>query len=208
MTLLARVNLRWTGFTGGPGNSFFYMRDFVSSDTEPPNHQAAVDRVDSFKLGISSYLPSVVSLSVDPEVQIIDEFTGDLVDVETAVPAAAENGNQPVGQAYSAATGGVITWRTALVRNNRRIRGRTFIVPMSSGAFEADGTLLASTVAGLNIIAADMYNVGPAAVLGIWARPVPADPDDPGSVDIDGQWAPVTSHSVPDMSAVLRSRRD
>jgi hypothetical protein len=77
--------------------------------------------------------------------------------------------------------------------NGRQIRGKTFVVPIISSAYFSDGTLDGATVTGL---------LGPANTflattphLAIYSRRASAS-------------ATVTSAAVPDMAAVLRSRRD
>lgn len=201
MPQIARVKMRWSGFNGAPGYSVFHLRDFVSSDGTPPDHNAAATKIDDFALGVSSYLPNGVSVQVMSDIEVIDEATGNLIDVKTITAKAVRNGTATAGTTYAAAVGGVITWRTGLVVRNRRVRGRTFLVPFASTAFESNGTLSTATVNGLTTLGNAMINQTGAADLGIWSRPTVAGAS-------DGVWAAVTSFSVPDMSAVLRSRRD
>lgn len=211
MATIMRVKLNWTGFIGAPGYTVFHFRDFALPDTDVADAQDAVNKVDAFANGFRSYCPSVVTLKTAADVEIIEETNGALVDVLTTVPAAAMIGNQPAANTYAAAVGGVVTWRTAGIRNNRRIRGRSFLVPFGQAAFAADGTLAASTVSGLNTLATDLRTVVGSAILGVWARPTAikdANGVPTGAYNNDGILHQVTSHSVPDMGAVLRSRRD
>lgn len=200
MATMLKVKMRWSGFTGAPGYSNFYFRDFSSTPPVTADADAAVDKVEAFITGIKSLLPNVVNLAAEADVEEIEETTGSLVNVLSATPAAAQAGTGGTGN-YAAAVGAVITWRTAGIRNGRRIRGRTFIVPLYGGVFSTDGSLASSTVTTLGTAATTFSSIAGTPDLGVWARP-----SGPGATD--GIWHAVNSHSIPDMSAVLRSRRD
>ena len=200
MPLIARVKLRWTGLNGAPGYSVFHFRDFVGAEPTVPDVQAAVDKVDAFAGIVRSLLLPGLSLPTMADVDILDEATGQLENTLNAVPDPAVTGAAPAGTMAGGA-GAVITWRSGLVRNGRRLRGRTFIVPIASSQYEANGTLTASALTNLNNAAAGLTNPAGGSDLGIWGRP-----SGPGAAD--GIWGVVSGHSVPDMAAILRSRRD
>jgi hypothetical protein len=119
-----------------------HFRDFGGTDVTPPDAQMAVDRVYAFFNAVKAYFPQQVSLQVRGEVEAIDEATGNLQDVIVATAPAAIVGTAGTTVPYAAALGSVVSWRTGVVRNNRRIRGRTFLVPLSSLAFDNTGTLI------------------------------------------------------------------
>jgi len=92
-----------------------------------------------------------------------------------------------------------VNWRTNDYRFGRRIRGRTFMVPLNSNAYEGDGTLSTAARGDLQTFADTMVSGTGGAEFGVWSRP---------RNGAGGVFATVTSGTVPDMAAVLRSRRD
>lgn len=201
MASIMRVKMKWSGFSGAPGYSVFHMRDFGDVEPTAADAQSAAAKVNQFALEVSSYLPSVVTLQVQSDVEVLEESNGMLNTVHSVTGMTPKLGTAPAATTFAAAVGGVITWRTPGIRNGRRIRGRTFLVPFASTAFQSDGTLAATTVSGLGICATNLIEAAGNGDLGVWARPTA-----PGATD--GVWHAVTGFSVPDMGAVLRSRRD
>lgn len=191
---IARVTLQWTGFSGAPGYTNFYFDAFGAGDEV----DLEVDRVFAFADGIRPALPSVARLEVSPEVAFLDETTGDLQSYATATtPPGAIVGS--VTGSYSAPTGASITWNTPAIAKGRRLRGRTFVVPLGGTMYDASGTLATTAVnfltAAANALIGD--GTGPQAV--IWSRPVNGAGGTIGAID---------GFRVPDRAAVLRSRRD
>lgn len=202
MAGILRVTARWTGFIGSPGYSVFHFRDFTAGG-EPTSAQAqvAVDKVRAFFAGVGPYIPNVATVTLLPDVPVIEETTNTMTGVfSTTVPAPVV-GTAGVGSEFAAAVGAVVTWRTSVVRNGRVIRGRTFLVPLARNAFFTDGTLAAAAITAINNAATTLRDPTGDGDLGVYARP-----SAPGATD--GEWAFASAHSLPDMGAVLRSRRD
>jgi hypothetical protein len=201
MTGMLRVTAKWQGFSGAPGYSNFFFRDFTANN-EPTQAQAqgGVDRVNTFLGAIQSLLPPNVNITVQPTVDVIEETNGQLTTSFTVPTPSAVPGTSTV-TTYSAPTGAVITWRTAGVRNGRRVRGRTFLVPLATNCYQADGTLDPTKMATLATASAALANQSGTPDLGVWARPT-------SKTATDGVWWVVSNATVPDMAAVLRSRRD
>lgn len=189
-----RVTARWTGFTGAPGYSNFHFQG--STPTAGPDGERSL--VHQFFTAAATNLTAGTRIQVMPEVQVFDEasgaMTGIVVDsTELELVAGTSSGN------YVGPAGAVINWNTSAVVNGRRLRGRTFLVPLTGSRFDMDGTLTSTAVTSLNNAAAILSGAGFGSGFGIWSRPVGG-----GS----GAFGEVTSHSIPDMAAVLRSRRD
>lgn len=195
MATLFRAKVNWTGFVGAPGYSVFHARTFDSNFSG--GAVALVTALNGFINGIRDNLPPVVSLRIDPEVEIIEDTTGELVDVSSQVTPASVPGTGLAG--YTGPTGAVINWRTGTIRNGRRMRGRTFIVPVSSSKFESDGTLSVAARDDFQL-AADALIAAEGVTIVTYGRPT--------ELGNDGIAGDVVSASVPDMAAVLRSRRD
>lgn len=194
-----KIKVRWSGFTGAPGWTNFYFDTVDDSFHDAASITAAGDRVMTFLNAIKTKLPPAVTLQVQADAEIIAPTNGKLSNVGSAGVRAPVVGTA-VAQSYAAPTGAVITWRTAGVRNGRRVRGRTFLVPCVAGMFQNDGTIQPGDLTEIGNAASALYapvaNVG----LGVYSRPTA-----PGAND--GDWFAITSASVPDMAAVLRSRR-
>lgn len=189
-----RVSVLWTGFHGAPGYSNF----FFSGDGSGGNAEEARDRVVAFFNGMNQLLPSDVNYNVEGEVAVLDEQTGAVTDY-ILVELDPDGGFGTSSGGYSAASGAVVTWNTNGVRNGRRVRGRTFIVPLGGNTYEDNGTLLASTILDIQAAAQELVGVNFDSRFGVWSRP---------GTSGGGAFYEVTGFRVPDMSAILRSRRD
>lgn len=206
---IIKVKIDWSGFQGAPGLTALYFRDFEGGDDQVPFMQQAVTKVELFTTEVAKVIPSGVTLKVANDCELIDANTGDLLDVRTVATAAGKSNSSYVGQSYAAAAGAVINWRTASVHRNRRVKGRTFIVPIAGNSFESNGTLNGGTVNTLIAATVPLLNTATSPDFGIWSRPKRTkNPDGSVTTTPDGTWSVATSASVPDMSAVMRSRRD
>ena len=195
-----RAKIRWT--IPGAGTAFSILH-FGTDDGFNPvqaDIDAVVTKVNAFVTTVKSVLPNVVSLQTLNEVEEIDANNGALISIWTAPSVAAQSGTASATAGWAAAAGGVISWSTAIVHRTRRIRGRTFVVPMSTEAWDTDGTIKSVQLSTLNTAATNLRTPTAEIELGVWARP-----SAPGLSD--ARFAPVSSHRVPDMSAILTSRR-
>lgn len=201
---ILRITLRWTGFTGAPGYSVFHFGTDggfwdggIIGDGLQQAADAAADRVASAASAAGGAIPSVVSLAVESEAEVLNSDTGEILGV---VEVDAEVAQQPrMSGGYSAASGAVVNWRTNDYRFGRRIRGRTFLVPLGGDAYQSDGTLVPGALNDLNDFVAAIIGDGSGPDFGVWSRP---------RSGTGGVFATAVSGNVPDMAAVLRSRRD
>jgi hypothetical protein len=182
---MRRINVAWVGATGLPGVSVFYC---------PSATDAGADLMTFFG-AIKSLIPSVTTITVPTSGDTIDDVTGALTGGWTGgtggATACTGAGN------YFAGVGAYINWQTPLVVGGRRLRGRTFIAPLTVNQSDSNGTLLAAAVTLLQNSATTLAATGH---LSIWHRPNP-----PGSST--GASASVTSALVPDQVTSLRTRR-
>jgi len=108
---------------------------------------------------------------------------------------------------YSMAAGVKLNWNTSTIRNGRRVRGTTFLVPTTSSAFNQTGTADTTVRTAINTAAAAYLNALSATGLKgvVWSRPLDAeDPNGPR----DGAIADITGVEVSEKTAILRGRRD
>ena len=189
-----RVTAQWSGFTGAPGYSNFYFLAGVGT----PDQDQETSRVHGFFSDLTTILPSQVSIQVDSTVEVVDEVTGTLEDYVEAepLPPVTSSGSD---SSYAGPAGMVVNWLTNTVNNGRRVRGRTFLVPINSNLFEADGTIGSGSLQIVRDAANDFIQDEWNSSLCVWSRP---------RNGAGGLAAPVTGSRVPDLAAVLRSRRD
>lgn len=193
-----RVTARWSGFSGAPGYSNFYFSSgFLDGGLLGDEAQSLADRVAAAFTEMRTELPGNVSISIEPEVPVLDSDTGVIQSFNTIEPPASVDGG--ANDYFAGPVGAVITWRTSDLRNGRRIRGRTFLVPLSTSVFDDDGTLRNSQFSFFRDFADTLMGGPGEGSLGVWSRPVGGS---------GGVFATVTGYTIPDMAAVLRSRRD
>ena len=199
MSEILRVKINWTGAPGGPGFTNLYFRDFTEGTVTQAMADAAATKVQAFATALHFDIPTSITLQVDPTVDRIEETTGELQGFFQTNPGAAIAGSAP--GAFSAASGGCIAWSTNGVRRGRRIRGRTFVVPLAGTCYDGTGTLSDQTLIDLRTAATNLRSGTGNALLGVWARPT-------SKGATDGVWYIVQASSVKDKVAILTSRRD
>lgn len=197
---LLRGKLKWT--IPGAGTAYSVLH-FTTSSASTPTQADADDTVVRMRAFVDAWkanLPNVVKIDVMPEVEEINEGTGIMIGVWPVTPGLQFSGGAASTSGWSAPSGAVISWTTPGIRNGRRIRGRTFIVPLSNECYDIDGTMKATELTRLNTGAAALRGGSTATQFAIYARPTA-----PGASD--GIAYPALAHKVPDMVAILRSRR-
>lgn len=193
MTIL-EVTAVWAGFTGAPGYTTFHTTNEGLITTAVDNSvEAARKFFDDLKQQITNFM----TVTISTEVKELDAATGELIGLHSpgSAPAPVTGLASALG---SGASGGVIGWGTDGVNRGRRVKGRTFIVPMASTAYDTDGTLTSVCLTAMNT-AATNYRTSAAYESLVWSRP---------RLGAGGAAFPITSHQVRDKAAVLRSRRD
>jgi len=163
--------------------------------TEPV---AFVVFLQAFWASVAGFFPPDVALTVEPSGDTFEATTGVVSTGWSATPGDPVPGTGDAN--YAAPVGAVITWRTNTVIGRRRARGRSFLVPLAGNMFEADGSLAGGTVAGIQSAAGTLISDAVGTFM-IWHRPT-------SLTAANGVAAEVTSATVPDLAAVLRSRRD
>lgn len=193
---MIRIKTNWLGLGGGPAVTNLYFDEPVVATPAANACAAAVRQMFAAFAGV---IPSSVTLDFDATAQLLDPETGFLKDeINLTKPANLTGGanSERVGPA-----GALINWKTGTVLAGRRVRGKTFLVPLSTSIYDGGGLVKSTSQTlingGANIL------VGNAIVdftrLVIWKRPVNK---------VGGAQANVTSASVASKACVLTSRRD
>lgn len=184
-----RVLVSWSG--SGVVGSAVNVLSFAAEGGDPD-----VGAIGLAYAELQPILPVGVAISVAGSGDTYDDATGTLVGSWTAAGAGSFNGEAAFNPA--AGVGACVTWNTGLIVNGRRLRGRTFLVPLATSAYDADGTLTASALTALQSFATALLMTGP---MGVWHRPTT-----PGGSD--GAASGVVSYRLRDKVAILTSRRD
>lgn len=160
-----------------------------------PPSQGNIDAIRTFFNALITFLPSGLTVQVPSSGDVISETDGTITGTWSVASTPAVVTGSAVAS-YAGNAGGVIHWLTAGVVVGRRVRGRTFIVPMVS-AFDTSGSLSSGALTALSNAAA-AYVTGQAGVAVVWSRPAPGR---------SGSLHSITSSRVPDLAVSLRSRR-
>jgi hypothetical protein len=201
--MVAIVRTEWSGTSGGPGLT--QLCTMGLSEYTAANAQAAVNAVRAFWVALAPDLPDELRLSVQPVVDIYNDLTGELQASHTAAVAPSVVAGAAAGS-YIGGAGAKVSWNTGSIHNGRRVRGSTFIVPLSNAVFTATGTVGTSFITSTNTAANTMIAALTTAAtpMVVWSRPkTPA-----GLPAVDGAVFLVSSGSVGAKSAILRGRRD
>ncbi len=188
MPNIQRVRVALTGFPGGPGVSTFYAIDGA----------ALLAPLRAYYFGRRNDFPNDVRFTFETVGDIIDPITGALMGTWTGTDPADVAG---LGQGnYSAPSGLSVNWLTGDVLDGHRLRGRTFMVPLVSAAYDLGGSIEATVLSSWRAESA-AFVAASAANFVVWHRPrlLPARA---------GGYSVVTGATVNDRAAVLRSRRD
>lgn len=188
MATLDQAVVQWTGFPGAPGYSVFYAHS---------DGAGVRDKIYNFFNSVKPQLPSTVKIQVPATGSVIDENSGLITGVWNDTPVSLITGG--AGGKYHAAAGACVTWSTDSFLNGRRLRGRTFLVPLESGCFAPDGSLDDGTRTLLQTAVNTLVTDSDESLC-IWHRPTSHG----GS---DGSSGIVRSGMIRDRGAVLTSRR-
>lgn len=187
--LLNRMLVQWSGppVVGG-GVSVLHF----AGDVGPPSPANVLSAFSAQ----TSFWSSSVTITVPGTGDVIEDTTGVLDSVWTASGGGSVTGTNVAQTAAGA--GACVNWLTGGVVGGRRLRGRTFLVPLTVNSYDADGTLTPSALVAIGAWANALMGSSPLAV---WHRP-----SAPGAAD--GNSYGVVANRVRDKVAFLTSRRD
>lgn len=195
-----RYEVEWVVPGGGRGVSRFHSQPAAATGA---NRQAWVDAIRAMFAAFPSQFPNVVSWNFASEIADMNAADGSIASYFGVTAPASLAGSASSGE-YSAPSGCIIRWDTAAVAGNRRVRGRTYLVPLTRGAYDLQGSIqpatitqiqgAAQTYAAFTQSGAIIPHVYSPPVVGVGARA--------------GFISPITGAVVPDKACVLRSRRD
>lgn len=182
---LRRVPVAWTTGIGGSGVSVFYSG---ATDDLTAN-------LGTFFSAIAALFPNAVTWSIPSSGDEINDDTGHLVGAWTGGTAATVNASGGAVN-YVAGTGAYVKWVTGAIVGTRKLQGRTFLTPLTTGCFDTNGTLTNANVTTIQNAANTLVATNK---LVVWHRPPKG-----GST---GTARLVIGATVPDKVTSLRTRR-
>lgn len=189
-----RVNCAWQNWPGAPGVTTFYA--------SPGPVQVDIDAVRTFFNALTGLIPVGLTIQVPSSGDVIDETTGTITSAWSVATTPAVVTGTATGS-YAGNAGAVIHWLSVGIVNGRRVRGRSFIVPITGSAYDAAGSLSTATITTLtnaaNALEASSFPMT------IWSRPVTNAV--PPATNRAGSQHQVNSIRIPDLAVSLRSRR-
>lgn len=195
MVNILEVTVVWTGFTGAPGYTNLHTTAAGLIQTAVDN---SVTGVHDFFTALAPNFPAAMKFDVQGEVKEFDPVTGNLAALHAPSSAPTQISGSSAYAFGAAPAGACIAWTTGGLNRFRRVRGRTFLVPLASNVFQDDGTLVAANLTSIRN-AATGYRTSGAYESLIWSRPI---------AHAGGAAFPILTSAVADKVAVLRSRRD
>lgn len=199
MTSVYRVTALWNGFQGAPGYSRFSFDNLVDA----ASLNAAGSELTTFFTAMRAYMLTTWSIQVQPQVDEYDMATGVLLGSHLMTsPPAAVSGQVAAATNWVGGAGACVTWNTGLIFAGRRVRGRTFLVPLA-GQGDVDGSLLPAFLSAMGPAATTLAQAT-AAKLAVWAKTYDGStpPQQTGGILAD-----VVSGTIKDATSTLRSRR-
>jgi len=182
---MRKVPVVWATGVGGAGVSVFYT---------PFGSDITVE-LGTFWNAIKTLFPNSVTWDIPASGDVVDEASGLITGAWTGGTAATITATGGA-TAYAGGTGAYVRWQTAGIVDGRRVKGRTFLLPLLTAAYDATGTIDPTRQATMQTAATTLVGAGKQV---IWSRP------DPGGTN--GTSHAVTAAVVPDKVTSLRSRR-
>lgn len=189
----------WSGFQGAPG----YTKLHFFGTTQQSQVDTWGNGVRTFFNALTSMMKTTWTIQVQPTVQEYDVVTGRLLSEWTMTTAPAVVTGTAAAGPWSGGIGAMVAWGTTVIWNGHRVKGRSFLVPLT-GIADTDGTLTSAAITTINNAGQALIATG-APGLCIWSKQFSAPPN---ATQVNGNTALVTSAVTRDKTGILRSRRD
>lgn len=187
MPNIHQIRTVFSGLGGLPGYNQMYF-DAAGDAQDHSNY------VRAFWEAMTAVVPIGWKYTIDADVSTLNDSTGQLVSVEATVPLIQSG---PGGNAsYTAGAGACVGWVCNEVHGSKRLRGRTFVVPLLGLAYDETGTIQTAALSGIRAAATALLTSGD---FGVWGRPVNG---------ANGLFGLAVATNTRDKVAWLSSRRD
>lgn len=189
MASLGRIRTVWGGVAGSP----YYTNLWFLTDSGGTGMEDSCDAWTAFIDSLSVNMNTLMTMTVEPDVPIIDSTTGVLTGSTTITPNAVDLDGG--GDILPPATQGLFRWTTGFVVAGRRLRGRTYWPGMLEANNTSSGQPSGALTASVNGALATFLAAADVAPLVVYSPTHHAY----ASVDGGNMWTEWAS---------LRSRRD
>lgn len=202
MTNLIRARAIGSGWVGGPGLATFY---FLGSPT-PTVAEAteAAARVRAFFVAAAPVIWNSATWQALGDVDVIDDLSGNLVGGATGVTPApvAGTGGTNLAPPHNA---GLVVLNTGFIVRGRRLVGRRFVSPVSTGAIASTGVPTAAAITALAAAGQALRTTVVTSITSrVWSRPLFQN----GVFVANGTSANHIGETARGKVASIRSRRD
>lgn len=201
--MVAIVRTNWDGTSGGPGLTQIAI--LGGPEFTAGLAASATNAMRNFWDAQKSLLPDELKLTVSPIVDVYNDSNGELVASFSSASVPAVVAGLSAG-GYAGGVGYKVNWNTGVIRNGRRVRGSTFVVPAALTNFSATGTVAPATQGTVNTasqaLIAALVSAGCPMV--VWSRPLIVEK----AVTRPGASAGVIGGATGAKSAIMRGRRD
>lgn len=201
------VRTAWSGTSGGPGLTQHAVKAAAGGFWTAADAGVATAAVRAFWDAIKAYIPDDITLTVSPVCDLYEDTDGELLASEVAALSPASVAGTASGS-YAMPVGIKMVLQTSDIRDGRRVRGATYIVPAASVAFTANGLVVSTARTAINTAGNNMRGALTAGSLelSVWSRERPAVVG--GLPQRDGASFECTGIETSEKAAVLRGRRD
>lgn len=194
---MLRVRVVSTGWSGSPGLSTWYFSPTAETVADANSVTASVR---AFYVYAAEYLPAGVGWQVASEVDVVNPATGAVTDTLVATDALASVPGTKSASIVPPSVVAVLSLLTDTFIAGRRIRGRSFLGPLSQvETLTAAGGLGDAAKARYVTGVENLIATGGDPTIVVWHRPKGGS---------GGEACPVVGCSVATKLGVLRSRRD
>lgn len=205
MPVLLRYTVTGDGWPGAPSiNQYYFGCTGDVLDLEIAD--SGWDRVRAAWEQLKTLCPNYVVHDLSRDMEVLDFETGQLQDVLVHVGGDQLIEGVGTGLSLPPASAMCLNLNMDQFIAGRKVRGRSFISPISQGSSDADGT---PTAAAIAIVAAvsDLLkeDIGFIEQYAVWSRPREASEGVEARV---GNISNVQTITMPNQFATLRSRRD
>jgi hypothetical protein len=186
---IRQIRVVYSGLTGLPGVSTHYCDTGATINT-------VLSSLRTFYNSCAAYFPVGLTVAVQNTGNDINETTGALVGTWSGTAVSVVSGAAGSGR-HAAGVGACVSWLTTTVGAHRFLHARSFLVPLETSAYQADGSIDGSALSTFTGAAISLLTAIPGDLYA-WHRPVGGS---------GGSTGAITGSRVPDRVATLKTRR-
>ena len=149
------ITAQSTGYTGAPG---WHRMKFIGSLTgaECTTVSAAMK---AFYNSLLTITPAAAKMTWQQPAQVFSD-TGVLLN-EVTIPTLPSQLQFTGAGGYAGGTGAVVFWNTGALNGGHKVRGRTYLVPLTSNSYDSSGLITTAAQSTINAAAAALVATTP-----------------------------------------------